>query len=638
MRFILRLLSAIVIAVALAVVVLLMLPGQKLAQIAARQIEAQTGREVRFDGDVRFMFWPVLGLRANDVSIANAPWAGPQPMLTAGRLNIGVDAAALIGGDVRITELTAIVPELNLATNADGVGNWELSGADAASDDVPATEASDASSFSIETLSVSGARLTYAPYGDAPVTLEQVDVALDWPQGGEAATLSATLRPFGEPLTVSGSIQTFDDFLAGQPSAVDMRLMAAGAKGTYAGQLAWDGTANGRLSAQVPSTDALARAFGVAAPEVPKGLGQAMAITTDLSFAPAEMQVALKGLALELDGNAVQGAAQLTLTDPVQVSADLTAGALTIPAAAGGAHVGAPSGDAGWSTDPIDASALSLLNGRIAIRFDSLDYGGVVLGASQITTEVDRARAVVSLAPLTVFGGRVDGQVIANNRSGLSVAVKLGFGDVQLQQFLGHTVGYEALTGAASGRVDLLGVGNSEDAIMRSLKGSANFDVGRGKFTGFDLQSLMNPEGGNGGTTVFRNLSASFDIEQGNARSDDFAANLDLLKATGAGRIGLGAQDMDFTFTPTAFGGENGGGISVPVRVHGPWSNLSYTPDLSRIEELRALEEQAKSAVQKKLSEELGTQVETVEEAEDALRKRVEEEARKQLLKFLNRD
>ena len=110
----------------LAVGVLLMLPGQKLAQIAARQIEAQTGREVRFDGDVRFMFWPVLGLRANDVTLANAPWAGPQPILTAGRLSIGVDAAALLGGEVRITELTAIVPELNLATNADGVGNWEL--------------------------------------------------------------------------------------------------------------------------------------------------------------------------------------------------------------------------------------------------------------------------------------------------------------------------------------------------------------------------------------------------------------------------------------------------------------------------------------------------------------------------------
>ena len=61
MRLILRFLSAIVITAVLAVGVLLMLPGQKLAQIAARQIEAQAGRAVRFDGDVRFMFWPCWG-------------------------------------------------------------------------------------------------------------------------------------------------------------------------------------------------------------------------------------------------------------------------------------------------------------------------------------------------------------------------------------------------------------------------------------------------------------------------------------------------------------------------------------------------------------------------------------------------
>ncbi|MCJ8332950.1 MAG: AsmA family protein [Epibacterium sp.] len=634
MRLILRFLSVVVITAVLAVGVLLMLPGQKLAQIAARQIEAQTGREVRFDGDVRFMFWPVLGLRANDVTLANAPWAGPQPILTAGRLNIGVDAAALLGGEVRITELTAIVPELNLATNADGVGNWELGALGAAGDGTPATEVAGAVPFSIETLSVSGARLTYAPHGGDVVVLDQVDVALDWPKGG-AAALSATLRPHGEPLSIAGTVQAFEAFLAGQASDVDLRLMAAGAAGAYQGQLSLNGAVQGKLTAQVPSTDALARAFGVAAPDLPEGLGQAMALSSDVSFDPIARQIDLQALTLQLDGNALEGAAEVAFSAPLHVTADLTAGTLVIPASAGGGHPGAPSGEGGWSTAVIDASALSLFNGRIAIAFDSLDYGGVVLGASRIATEVDRARAVVTMAPLSAFGGRVDGQVIANNRAGLSVAMKLGFGNLQLQELLGKTVGYEKLTGAASGRIDVLGSGGSEDAIVRSLSGSANIAIGRGRFTGFDLQSLMNPDGGPGGITIFRDLAASFAITEGNMRSTDFATNLEVLKATGAGRIGLGAQDMDFTVTPKV-GGETGGGISVPVRVHGPWSDLKYTPDLSRIEELRALEEQAKSAVQKKLSDELGTEVKTVEEAEDALRKRVEEEARKQLLKFLN--
>ncbi|NKX38050.1 AsmA family protein, partial [Rhodobacteraceae bacterium R_SAG5] len=103
MRLILRILSAIVITVAVGIAILTFLPGQKIAELAAQQIEKQTGRQVVFGGDVRFSFWPTLGIQADNVAFANADWAGPEPLLTAGRLTIGVDAADLIRGDIRIT-------------------------------------------------------------------------------------------------------------------------------------------------------------------------------------------------------------------------------------------------------------------------------------------------------------------------------------------------------------------------------------------------------------------------------------------------------------------------------------------------------------------------------------------------------
>ena len=64
MRLILRILSAIVITVAVGIAILTFLPGQKIAELAAQQIEKQTGRQVVFGGGVRFSFWPTLGIQA----------------------------------------------------------------------------------------------------------------------------------------------------------------------------------------------------------------------------------------------------------------------------------------------------------------------------------------------------------------------------------------------------------------------------------------------------------------------------------------------------------------------------------------------------------------------------------------------
>ena len=55
---------------------------------------------------MRFTFWPTLGVKADAVTLSNAEWAGPEPMLQAERLTIGVSAADLMQGDVRVTEVS----------------------------------------------------------------------------------------------------------------------------------------------------------------------------------------------------------------------------------------------------------------------------------------------------------------------------------------------------------------------------------------------------------------------------------------------------------------------------------------------------------------------------------------------------
>ena len=259
-------------------------------------------------------------------------------------------------------------------------------------------------------------------------------------------------------------------------------------------------------------------------------------------------------------------------------------------------------------------------------------------------SRIDRARAVLTLQPLTVFGGTVQGELVANNRSGLSVGGKLRADGIEMQQMLGQLAGIERLSGKAAGDLEFLGVGASVDAIMRSLKGGGGLRMGRGVIAGIDLDQLLRAGGGIGGTTVFDSLTASYVIDKGDLLNDDLALQLSRFTADGAGRIGLGARDIDYLFTPVKLSDASGRQLAVSARIVGPWANPKIRAELNQAlqGELDArrdeLEQRAKDKAKEKLQEELGVTVQDGQSVEDALKDRVEDEAKKQLLRLLGGD
>lgn len=642
MRILLRGLAALCLVVAIGIGVLILLPGQKLAQIAADQLEEKIGRSVSFDGEVRFSLWPTLGLRANDVSIANAPWAGPEPLLSAGRLNIGLDAADLLTGKIRITELTAIVPQLNLQTRADGTGNWEFTPPSAETTGAGSPEAGDHTDITIETISVAGGAFTYTPFAGDTVEMQQVDMSLGWSDPSAPANLAVTLRPAGTPVQISAQIDALSEVLSGRPSHMRVMAQIADSEVSFDGRADLSGQVSGHIIGRLAETDAVLQGLGLEALELPEGLGHRGEFAAEVVYGP-DGTLVLDNLALDLEGNQISGTATLGLMQtPVYVSADLSTSVLDLNAAqdggASGSQAVSAKDTAAWSQDVIDASVLGMLDAEVMLTVAGVNMGDVLLGQSDVTVTVDQSRAVMSLQPVTGFGGQIAGQLVVNNRSGMSVAADLSFEDIQLQRLLGQTASYNKLEGLAAGNIKLLGTGNTLSAIVNSLSGTGGIEVGAGRFTGFDLHVLMDPDNGDGGTTIFDALSASYVIENGVLTTEDFVASLPVLTATGTGDVGLGQQDMDMLLTPTAFAGDGISGLSVPLRIHGPWSDLSFTPDLTSLEELRALQEQAADALKAKLSEELEAPIESLEEAEDALRQRIEDQAKNQLLKFLGQN
>ncbi|EBA15876.1 AsmA family protein [Roseobacter sp. SK209-2-6] len=645
MRFLLRLLSVVVIVISLMLGLLFVLPGEKVAALAAAQIEAQTGRKLSFGGKVKFTIWPVLGIKSDGVSLSNADWAGPEPMLTAQRLSIGISASDLLRGKLRVTEVSALLPRLNLSEREDGLGNWVLTteGESGGNPEAVPEENKDAVlPVAIEKLTLTGAALRYQPREGAAIEMRSIDMSLKWPDPSGTVNMDLVLRPAGEPVNIAAEIGTFSRFLAGDVVSMGASVDATGGFMRFDGRADLNGAATGRMTAKTSDTARFLSILGLSDVALPAGLGQSITLGADMTYT-TDGRLALRDMALDLDGNQLEGALDLATTEPLQFTVQLNADDLDFGnlvdagSAAAEPDAAASSQAAGWSKEAFDASPLALANGTAILSFNSMKAQGYELGASQFSLKLDRSRAVLELQPARVFGGTLQGQLVANNRSGFSTGGKLTFRDIHLGQALSQSAGYDRLNGEALGEFELLASGSSVDALMRSLSGKGWLEVGRGFFSGFDLEGLMRSGKGNGGSTVFDQLSGSFAIEQGNLQNPDLLVTLKGIRADGKGRVGIGAQDLDYLFTPSLGASGQGRVLSIPVAITGPWSDPKIRPDLQQAlqPEIDALEDQLKERALQELGEELDAEITPEQDLNEVIRDRIEQEAKDQLLKFL---
>ncbi|MBI6629261.1 AsmA family protein [Pontibaca salina] len=648
MRWLFRIVGALVVASLLlgaALIVLpIILPGERIAQIAVDQVRARTGRDLEFSGDVSFTYWPVLGVTTGPVILGNADWAGPEPLLRAQALTVGLAAPDLLRGKIRITEITAQSPDLHLATRAHGHGNWEFAPpASPATASGPEARADGHRAVLpiLEKLNLTNARLTWSQAGADPRVLDGVDLALNWPEQEGAADLKATIRPAGTPVRLAAQIGRFASFLAGEATEITASVDAAEGQIIFDGRVKVTGEAAGRVTFDSNNTARMMAALGVAGAELPKGLGQVAHLSADMSFAP-NGPIVLRDFAANLDGNRLSGAVNIALSSPPRITGQISAGVLDLRTETGsGSAIDAPKTE-GWSDRPIDASALALVDGAIDLTVQGILLDTTEIGALRANLSLNKSRAVLDLSAAEVFGGIVKGQLVANNRSGFSVRANVTASKIDTQMALSDMAGLKRLSGRGEARIDVLGSGKTQAAIMRSLSGSGSVAMARGVISGIDLDRLMGGGDVSDGTTVFDSLNASFTIRDGDLFNKDLLLSLPNYRADGEGRVGLGARDIDYVFTPVALRANAGTGLRIPIRIKGPWADPSITPDVKAVlqQEINIDRDEFEAKVKDKLREKIKPKPDRhgnrdpIEELKDKL----ESEVKKGLLKLLRGD
>lgn len=655
MRWIFRLLGVVVVLAAFALGALFLIPADRIAGIAAQQFTAATGRALSIRGGVRPTIYPTVGVRLGDVELANAAGAESGPMVLAGGIDVGLDVAALVAGNIVIRNLDITDGRIILERGADGVANWSFTPAAGGGpvSDIVAAEGAQASEGLVldrAQISNSSLRLIDRQTG-TDMTLEGVNATLALPawQGTANLDASATLR--GQPVTLEAQIDSFGAFADGRVAPVRLSGQAAGASFSFDGR-AGTGTlsADGQLSLDVPALGPVFALLGQGG--APQGIAP-LSLAGQMTLAPAG-SLHLRDGQIGVAGNRLTGAADVSFDGPrPTVSAQLNAGVLDLTALTAGAAGSGGAPAAGWPTAPVDASVLGAMDAAVVLSASGLRTGALDLGPVRVAMTLDRSRAVFDLREVRLFDGLVTGEFVVNNRAGLSVGGNLSARDIALLPLLRATADFDRLNGTGSADVQFLGSGASVDAIMRSLSGSGNLRFDRGEIIGFDLAGMLRNLDmsymGEGNRTIYQSITGSFTMNGGVLRNDDLSLEADRVTVTGAGSVGLGAQVLDYRLTPVALvDRETGQSLRVPLLITGPWSAPRLRLDIEGLAEERLrqererLEERAREELRTRAEAELQRrlQVERAEgeSLEDAARRRLEEEVGRGLQRLLGRN
>ena len=666
MRWIIRVGVALAVLVVIAVGLTAIVPSERIAAAVSAQFEAMTGRKMVLAGEVSPRLWPSLGVTTGPVSIANADWAeSDQPLLRAESLSIDVNLGALLGGEVKILGLSADQPEINLERDKDGQANWDFAASAAAGDGaVPAP----ATGFTLDQGSITGGQVRFNDrQSGRVVALDDVDATLSIPDFSGPFTLAASALSGGQPVQLDLTGGVFSAFAMGRVVPLTASLVAGGSTLSFDGRGGYAPVAaEGALTGKLQDLPALGALLGADLVRPNPGFGHDKLQITGTLTMDGTGAVFLRGAEIVADSNQIKGDLDLLPGETrYKLKGQLSAGPISIGTGPEGEMGGGQAGGMaaeGWPDGEIDVSALGVMDADLALAAPSIDLGVLKLGQTRAMITVDRARAVIDIREMQAYDGQITGDFVVNGRGGLSVGGRLALAGLKTQPLLTDLAGWDRLISTGDVELEYLGVGNSVDAIMKSLKGKGALELGQGELRGLDIAGMLKTLDlnyvGEGQKTIFDGLAGTFTIDGGVLSNSDLKLVAPYITASGTGELGLGERTLNYRLRPTALAAEDGtGGVMVPLLITGHWADPKFRLDLESLarekmeaeakaaaarleEEAKAAEAAAKAELEQRLKEELGVEVAPDESLGDAAQRgaqdALEDQARKALEEILN--
>lgn len=252
----------------------------------------------------------------------------------------------------------------------------------------------------------------------------------------------------------------------------------------------------------------------------------------------------------------------------------------------------------GWSTEPIDMTGLAAVDAKLALEVGQLLYKKIKVGKSFLNVNLLNSLLTAKLDEMLLYSGTGKGVVTINaRRPKPAIAANFNLSNVSAQPLLTDAAEIDFLSGKGRVLLALKTVGGNQAELVKRLNGTANIAFENGAIVGVNVAKSLRAlqqgrfdqlSGGASEKTDFSQMTASFKIRNGIASNNDLSILSPLIRVGGEGQIALPQQNVDYIAKPklvASLSGQGGArdasGLEIPVRIHGPFGNLQYSPDVS---------------------------------------------------------
>lgn len=238
--------------------------------------------------------------------------------------------------------------------------------------------------------------------------------------------------------------------------------------------------------------------------------------------------------------------------------------------------------------DAFDLSPLSTLRANGGIHVGELKVGTMHATNVRAAMRSDAGKLVLQPIGANVYGGSGSGSLtldFSRSASTPHITFVQNLKGIQVGPLLNDLMEKAPVDGRGDVMIDVNTEGASTAQMRQALSGTASLRLVDGSLNGIDIGAMVigakqaSGLAANGLVTRFQQLNASFTIAGGVAHNADLAAQASLFQMAGAGDIDLAREQIDYTFACTL----GSTGVTLPVKLSGPWDALSWRVDTSAV-------------------------------------------------------
>lgn len=519
-----------------------------------------TGRDVSIRGDLKLNISLAPSLNMSDVTVGNAPWGGPEPMIVLKNLKAKVDLASLLSGVVDVNYFVVDGLSLVLETDGKGKANWEFEGEDGAR-----TQVQSSGGLSIiprvHDVRLNNVDLTYidgATQSRLKVKLDKMNVkaeTYDSPMGLDVKAVYA-----GVNFDVQSQLGSLKHLIGTKGGAFPVHLTVK-AKGL---SLKIDGgveqpqtgmNVDVQVVAEISNMDTVSQLAGTDL-SLLKSVKAKMRVTghgTTYTFSDLNMKAAGSDMA----GKVAVDLAQKRL----KVSGALRSNVLNVDALRGPKKSSQTPSSKVFTTTPISLQALKSVDLDVSYTAKQIVLKPFDISTLKARAKLTAGRLDVSTFKAKVDGGDVGGRLVLNGSQPTpSVSVDLSLNDLDVGRILvDFGVGKWASL-KVNGHVKAISQGRSTQSMASNLNGSVRLQGRGGRIFDGAIEGL--------GATVINCFVGRLPIKNGEVSAKTVLLDTPAFGAQVTGNIDLPGERLHLTVVPKAKT-TSLASFAVPVRIKG---------------------------------------------------------------------